>query len=76
MAQRHLNITREEAARVIVDFEINKFVAYVELASGTPIVFDTAYEYVELQHSSEFSKYMNEWDLPLTLSKMALQKAW
>jgi len=74
MAQRHLNIEQSEAVRVLVDFEVNKFVAYLENTNGTAIVFATAFEYTTLQHNDEFSKYMDLWNLPLIVSSMAQSK--
>lgn len=68
---KHLNVTREEAVKVIVDFEVNKFAAYLVLTCGTPIVFAQEFEFVALQDRTEFVKYRDEWALPIEFSSLA-----
>lgn len=71
---KHLNVTREESASVWVDYEVNKFVAYLVLVGGSLIVFDTATEWKDIFHREEFQKYKFGWNLPVNCSQLVLKK--
>lgn len=65
---KHLNVNRQEAAKVIVDMEVNKFAAYLVLSDGSPVVFAQEWEIEDLQNRTEFVKYRDEWALPVEFS--------
>jgi hypothetical protein len=65
--QRHLNVEQSECSALVISFEVNKFVAYVENTPGLCIAFLTGFAYHELQHDDEFSKYANTWSLPIKM---------
>lgn len=68
---RHLNIEQSEAVRVIVDYEINRFVVYLEINSGSKIVFLANYDWSAIAGSDEFIKYAQSWCLPIEFSSIA-----
>lgn len=70
MTQKHLNVSHEESARVVVDYELNHFAAYLVLTCGSPIIFTTTTTWKELLLDSEFQKYKSEWNLPIECSKL------
>lgn len=68
---KHLNVTREESVKVIVDMDVNRFAAYLVLSNGSPIVFAQDWELSDLQARSEFVKYRDSWNLPVEISPLA-----
>lgn len=72
MGTKHLNVTRKEAVKVIVDYEVNKFSAYLVLVSGSPIVFAQSYDWKGIRDREEFTKYKVGWGLPIECSRNAL----
>jgi hypothetical protein len=72
MCKQHLNVTKEESAKVIVNYEVNKYVAYLVLANGNPIVFKTGFKWCELRDDPEYLKYRDEWNLNVECSNMVL----
>lgn len=68
---RHLNIEQSEAVQVIVDYEINRFVAYMEIDSGSKIVFLANHDWSAIAESDELIKYVQSWCLPIKFSSMA-----
>ena len=68
---KHLNVTKSEVCNVVVDFEVNKFVAYIKHHDGSTVVFNMAYSWADMVDNSEFIKYRDDWKLPIDISKMA-----
>lgn len=63
MPHRHLNITREEADHVLVDYDVNRFVADLVTSEGHPIRFLETYEWVDMDQDPEMVKYRDDWGL-------------
>lgn len=69
-----LNVSKEEAIRILVDYEINKYVAYLELDSGSVVPFLNSSNWRGIIDNSEYSKYVNEWKVKVECSKRCLSK--
>jgi len=72
---KHLNIQPNEISHILIDYDVNKFVAYVQLHNGINIVFQSNYKYKDLIVNDELVKYYDDWKKPLDLSKLAAQIA-
>lgn len=71
---KDLNVEQSEAAKVVVDYEVNRYVAYLALNNGSYIQFHAAYFWNGVRENTEFQKYVNEWKLPLVCSRMVCAK--
>lgn len=71
---QHLNVLREESVKVIVDYTLNRFAAFLVGVDGFPIIFTTATTWSGLMCDGEFQKYTSEWVLPVECSDMVILK--
>jgi Tol biopolymer transport system component len=72
---KHLNIQPSEISHVIISFEINKFVAYVQTPDGSNIAFQSNYKYADLMKNDELGKYNWDWKKPIHVTRKARQMA-
>lgn len=70
---KHLNVEQSEAVKVMVAYDVNMFYVYLMIESGSTIVFKTSHDWLGVVTSSEFQKYMLDWNLPIEYSTMALE---
>lgn len=69
---KHLNVVKAEISQINVNFEVNKFVAYVQLLDGSNVVFAHAYKWRDMLNNAEYAKYKNEWKIQVVCSQSAL----
>lgn len=72
--QKHLNIEKNETAKILVDYSENKFYAYVQKTNGCAIVFIANHDWKAVKNNPEFCKYANEWKIPVECSREALRQ--
>lgn len=72
---KHLNIQPDEISHIVIDYDVNRFVAYVQLNNGINIAFNANYKYDDLIMNDELVKYYEAWKKPMDLSNLAAQMA-